>query len=430
MTYTETIEYLYSRLPVFHREGKSAYNPGLKNIESLCKYLGNPEKKFKSIHIAGTNGKGSTSHFLASIFQSAGYKTGLYTSPHLKSFTERIRINGIEIPEQNVIDFVKEHKAFTEELSPSFFELTVSMAFDYFANEKVDIAIIEVGLGGRLDSTNIIVPELSIITNIGYDHTDLLGNTLPEIAFEKAGIIKPNIPVVIGTRHPETEKVFIEKSIQNKSDIYFAEDNYTFVCSEIFEGKLKADFIDNTTSHEFSLFSQLIGQYQLYNLKTVLTSCKILNLLGWNLPTKFIREGVTSVVSKTGLKGRWQILNTNPMIVCDTAHNEHGFKEVLSQISSYHFRELHFVLGFVRDKDFMKIVKMLPLKSKISFCETSNPRTIKMQEFSDKVQKSGVKVEYFKDVNAAILSLKGFVERDDFIYIGGSNFVVAEIENL
>jgi dihydrofolate synthase / folylpolyglutamate synthase len=430
MTYTETIEYLYSRLPVFHREGKSAYKPGLKNIESLCEYLGNPEKKFKSIHIAGTNGKGSTSHFLASIFQSAGYKTGLYTSPHLKSFTERIRINGIEIPEQNVIDFVKEHNDFTEELSPSFFELTVGMAFDYFAKEKVDIAIIEVGLGGRLDSTNIIVPELSIITNIGYDHTDLLGNTLEEIAFEKAGIIKPNIPVVIGTRHHETEKVFIGKASQNESDIFFAEDNYTIISSEIIEGKLKIDFTENSTNIVFSLFSQLLGQYQLHNLQTVLTSCKILNLLGWKLPTNFIQEGVKSVVSKTGLKGRWQILNNNPLIVCDTAHNEHGFKEVLSQISSYHFRELYFVLGFVRDKDFMKIVKMLPLKSKIFFCETSNPRTIKMQEFSDKVQKLGVKVEYFKDVNASILSLKGIVERDDFIYIGGSNFVVADIENL
>lgn len=430
MTYTETIEYLYSRLPVFHREGKTAYKPGLKNIESLCEYLGNPEKKIKTIHIAGTNGKGSTSHFLASIFQSAGYKTGLYTSPHLKSFTERIRINGIEIPEQNVIDFVKNHQTFTEELSPSFFELTVGMAFDYFANEKVDIAIIEVGLGGRLDSTNVIVPELSVITNIGYDHTDILGNTLPEIASEKAGIIKIGIPVVIGARHPETGNVFIENARQNNSKIYFSGDFYKVINSEMIEGKLKVDFSEQFSRKEFSLNSQLIGKYQLYNIQTVLTACKVLNSLGWKLATDVIEEGIESVVSKTGLKGRWQILQENPIIVCDTAHNEHGFTEILTQLNSYHFNKLYFILGFVRDKDFMKIIKMLPFKSEIFFCETSNPRTITKQEFSDEIKKIGVKVEYFKDVNGAILTLKRIANSDDFIYVGGSNFVVAEIENL
>jgi dihydrofolate synthase / folylpolyglutamate synthase len=430
MTYTETIEYLYSRLPVFHREGKTAYKPGLKNIESICKYLGNPEKKIKTIHVAGTNGKGSTSHFLAAIFQIAGYKTGLYTSPHLKSFTERIRINGLEIPEQNVIDFVKNHQTFTEELSPSFFELTVGMAFDYFANEKVDIAIIEVGLGGRLDSTNVITPELSIITNIGYDHTDILGNTLYEIASEKAGIIKQNIPVIIGARHPETENVFIEKAIQNNSEIYFSEDFYNITNSKIIDGKLKIDFFENFSLQKNSFFSPLVGNYQQYNLRTVLAACKILNTLGWKLPIKCIEEGIISVVSKTGLKGRWQILQENPVIVCDTAHNEHGFNEIINQLNSYYFCNLYFVLGFVRDKDFMKIVKMLPPNKQIFFCETTNPRTITKQEFSDEIKKLGIKVEYFDDVNSAILSLKRIVNNDDFIYIGGSNFVVAEIENL
>lgn len=431
MTYQETIDYLYNLLPVFHRIGAKAFKADLSNTLKLCEYLGNPQKKLKSIHIAGTNGKGSTSHFMASILQSAGYKTGLYTSPHLKDFTERFRINGQSIDKANIVTFIEDHNSFIEELKPSFFELSVAIAFDYFAKEMVDVAVIEVGLGGRLDSTNVINPLLSIITNIGFDHTDILGDTLPKIAFEKAGIIKPQTPVVISEYHSETSEVFKDVATKQGAEIYFAEDFYKI--EEIENDSLALNFkvLDCKRNIIFSnLTSELIGKYQKKNLVGVLKGVDILNELGFKIDLDAVKFGISNVSKLTGLKGRFQILGTQPLIVCDTGHNSHGIFEVLNHLENLKFDRKIFILGFVKDKDIQGILNLFPKNATFIFCQANSPRS-ELPENLIKIARSiDIKGYSILNVNDAIQKAKEIANEKDLIFIGGSTFVVSEINDL
>lgn len=427
MTYQETIEYLYQQLPVFHRIGKKAFKADLNNTLDLCVHLDHPEHKFKTIHIAGTNGKGSSSHFLASILQSAGYKTGLYTSPHLKSFTERIRINGAPIPENKVISFVENNKDFLEKLKPSFFEMSVGMAFEYFAQEEVDIAVIEVGLGGRLDSTNIITPLLSLITNISLDHTDILGETLPEIAYEKAGIIKPTIPVIISEKMVDSQPVFIDKAQQEKAPLYFAEESYEVLNFEEKNFLLEIDILDLSNHRNFKIKSQLVGQYQLKNILGVLKVVDILKVLGYKIEPNAISQGFKTVVSQTGLKGRWQTLSDKPRIICDTAHNIAGITQILNSLDKIQYDKLWMILGFVSDKDISSILSILPKNASYIFCEANIPRALNSANLLEQAQKYGLVGEHMSNVNKAIMYAKSKASPNDVIYVGGSTFVVAEI---
>ena len=428
MNYQQTLDYLFNALPMFQRVGASAFKKDLSNTQALCKHLGNPEKKFKSVHVAGTNGKGSTSHSLASILQSAGYKTGLYTSPHLKSFTERIRINGIEIPEEEVVLFVKENKQFLEELKPSFFEMTVGMAFWYFAKEQVDIAIVEVGMGGRFDSTNVILPEVSVITNIGFDHVQFLGDTLPKIAGEKAGIIKPDVPVVISQTQTETTPVFQDKSKEVNAPITFAD--FFWEVKKLDSELGYATYSVRSKGKEFELKMDLLGNYQKYNLPGILEAVHQLQLKSWNISDQSILEGLSNVISKTGLKGRWQQLGESPLVICDTGHNEAGIIEILSQIETYSFSKLWMVLGMVQDKDISKVLAMLPKKASYVFCEAKIPRALAADQLAAKAELEGLKGVVIPDVNEALEFARKNAAKDDLIFIGGSTFVVAEIEDL
>lgn len=402
MDFPQTVDWLCSKLPMFQRVGSVAFKKDLTNIQSLCEHLGNPHKRFKSIHIAGTNGKGSTSHMLASIFQEAGYKVGLTTSPHLKDFRERIRINGQMCSEEFIIDFVAKNGDFIEQLGASFFEVSIAMAFECFAQEKVDIAIIETGLGGRLDSTNIILPELSIITNIGLDHTAILGNTLAEIAFEKAGIIKSLTPVIIGETTSETKDVFISKAKEMNAEIILAENQETV-----------------------NLESDLTGIYQLKNKKTVLTAISKLQQMGWLISDQNVIDGLLHVKQNTNLRGRWDILNTEPLTVADTAHNPHGLAEVIQQIQQVKYKQLRLVLGFVNDKDVSSILEFFPKDAVYYFCEPDVPRKLPIDELQKVVAKD-LTASYQKTVSEAIKKANEDASIDDFIYIGGSTFVVAE----
>lgn len=429
MTYQETLDYLFNALPMFQRIGAAAFKKDLTNTIALCDHLGKPQKAFKSVHVAGTNGKGSTSHALCSILMEAGYKVGLYTSPHLKSFTERIKINGEEIPEGDVVTFVAQNKAFLEELKPSFFEMTVGMAFWYFAKERVDIAVIEVGMGGRLDSTNVISPDMSVITNIGYDHMQFLGDTLPLIAGEKAGIIKSRIPVVISQTQAETKPVFLSKAAELGAPIYFADGVF----------RVKESWQSTSGTQTFQVESDgallqydmdLLGNYQRYNLPGILNACKVLNTLGWEIPETAIRRGLSRIVANTGLKGRWQILGKAPWVICDTGHNEDGIRLILDQIEKMTFGHLWMVIGMVRDKDISKILSMLPKDASYVFCEASIPRALPAAELSAAALGHGLRGETVPDVNDAIGRAKQLAKENDLIFIGGSTFVVAEIENL
>ncbi|HEY9117381.1 MAG TPA: folylpolyglutamate synthase/dihydrofolate synthase family protein [Roseivirga sp.] len=399
---------MYKALPMFQRVGQAAFKKDLTNTIRLCEALDNPQNKFKSIHIAGTNGKGSTSHMIASVLQTAGYKVGLYTSPHLKSFTERIRINGAEVSEQFVTSFVKEQQGLIEEIKPSFFEMTVAMAFQYFAECKVDVAVIEVGLGGRLDSTNVITPELSVITNIGFDHMDMLGDTLPKIAFEKAGIIKEGIPVVVTEKHLETETVFKEVAQMRSAPIIFAEEQ----------------FFDEIP------LSDLKGNYQTKNIKGVLTAIDVLKGKDWKITNEELILGLSQVQQTTGLKGRWQQLNSNPLTICDTGHNKEAFEYIVGQISAQIHDQLYMVLGFVREKDLQPILRMLPVNAHLIFCEPKIPRALLLEELKEKTAAMNQAREYVQDVNEAIQRAKSLATENDMIYIGGSTFVVAEIDDL
>lgn len=403
MTYKETTDWMFSQLPMFQTQGASAYKKDLTNTLLLVNQLKHPERKFKSIHVAGTNGKGSTSSMIASILQEAGYKVGLYTSPHLKDFRERIRINGEMISEEFVVDFVAFNKPFFEENQLSFFEMTVGLAFDYFAKEQVDVAVIEVGMGGRLDSTNIITPLVSVITNIGLDHTQFLGDTLPKIAAEKAGIIKSNIPVVIGECLDETKSVFVAKSKTENAPIYFAQDN-----PEVF--------------YECAL----LGDYQIHNKKTVLQTIELLQSQ-FKIEDNHIMLGLKNVILNTGLLGRWQILKQKPFVVCDTAHNSHGLKVVVNQISKHQFETLHVVLGVVNDKDLDTILPLFPKNAKYYFCKPNLLRGLNAELLQVKAANFGLQGEVFDSVSSAYIAALDVAQDADFIYIGGSTFVVAEI---
>ena len=423
--YQETLTYLYKNLPIFQRVGASAYKADLTNTLALCKILDNPQEKFKSIHIAGTNGKGSTSHMLASVLQSAGYKTGLYTSPHLKDFTERIKIDGQEISHSHVIDFVNRIKPNIETIQPSFFEITVAMAFDYFASQQIDVAVIEVGLGGRLDSTNVITPVLSLITNISFDHKDILGDTLEKIAFEKAGIIKDKVPVVISQRQSEIQHVFIDKAQQHNASLTFADNEFRISVSDtLFE------VTKNGTVYFSKLSLPLKGNYQTKNLAGVLKSVEILNQNGFKISSEQLRTGLEKTVAQTGLKGRWQHLGSKPLIICDTGHNADGVQEVVTQISQQKFKNLFMVWGMVKDKEPDEVLKLLPKNGHYYFCQASIPRAMDAEVLKQSAEQFGLTGEVVRDVNQAIGKAKAKASAEDFIFIGGSTFVVAEIENL
>ncbi len=410
MDFQQTLDYLYNALPMYQRVGQRAYKKNLDNTIALCEALDNPQNKFKSIHIAGTNGKGSSAHMIAAILQTAGYKTGLYTSPHLKSFTERIRVDGEEMTQQAVVDFVSDHKALIEEVKPSFFEITVVMAFDYFARQEVDIAVIEVGLGGRLDSTNVITPEVCLITNISLDHQEMLGNTLQLIAAEKAGIIKKETPVVVGEKQNETKAVFRNKAKEENASILFATEQYP------------------VDQNNFEL--QLKGDYQQQNVSGVLAVIDQINKGGFSISSNHIKHGLANVIDLTGIKGRWQVLQNRPLIICDTGHNIDGIKLILTQLLRIPHKELHIVWGMVDDKDSVSILRLLPKSAKYYFCQANVPRAKNAQLLYEKSQKLGLEGEVIKDVNQAIREAKEQADPDDLIFIGGSTFVVAEIENL
>lgn len=401
MTYQETLDWMFAQLPMYQREGKTAFKKDLTNTIALANHLGNPENKFKSIHVGGTNGKGSTSHMLASILQEAGYKVGLYTSPHLKNFTERIRINGKEISREAVVDFITENISFLEQQKLSFFEMTVGLAFNEFAKQKVDIAIIEVGLGGRLDSTNIITPEVAVITNIGLDHTQFLGETLPEIAFEKAGIIKKDVPVVIGEKQEETTKAFEKKARECSAKLVFASDDQNIY---------KTD---------------LLGDYQINNTRTAVNAMK--ELTGFKVTEEHIKKGLLNVVKNTNLKGRWQVLQEFPKIICDTAHNKEGLQYTLKQLEKEKYNTLHIVLGVVSDKNLDEVLPLFPVKATYYFCKPDIPRGLNEEELAEKAKEFGLNGEIFRSVSFAYNKLIMNIKEGDVAYIGGSTFVVAEI---
>lgn len=401
MNYQETLDYLFSRLPMFQRVGNTAFKKDLSNTIRLATILDNPQDKFKSIHVAGTNGKGSVSHSLASILQEQGYKVGLYTSPHLVDFRERVRINGEVIIEKYVVDFVAKHQDAFNEIQPSFFEWTVALAFNYFASEKVDFAVIETGLGGRLDSTNIITPILSVITNISYDHQSILGDTLELIGAEKAGIIKTGIPVVIG-QDSGIRAVFEQKALQEKAPIYFSES-------------------DNANLPEF----ELKGSYQKANLLTILKSCEVLsNYI--KLDDKNIISGLKSVTTNTGLRGRWETLSSTPLTICDTGHNVEGIKAIVNQLKSIPHNKLHFIITVVNDKDINAILKLLPTRASYYVSEAKIPRALKKEALLDLMKENGLNGNIYNTIKDAIQTAQETANQDDFIFIGGSTFTVAE----
>jgi len=435
MNYPETLHYLYSRLPMFSSHGKGAIKPGLKNTIKFCQELGNPHEKFKSVHVGGTNGKGSTSHMLAAIFQEAGYKTGLYTSPHLRDFRERIRINGEMIAEMEVIQFVEAHQQYIEKLEPSFFEVTVALAFEYFSANQVEVAIIEVGLGGRLDSTNVIHPELSVISNIGYDHMNILGNSLNEIASEKAGIIKYNVPVVISQRQDEVEDIFINKAFEMNSGLTFASDEWNIFRSQTqnnSSGLLKLEIrqkttIDNPVFSFDSLELDLTGSYQVKNLAGVLSAVKHLRLMDYQIDDQDVLSALRQVKKLTGLMGRWHTLNYNPLIICDTGHNEDGIREVMKNINLTPHKDLYMVIGMVEDKDISKILSLLPQRAFYYFCQPTIPRAKPANDLQLEAAKFGLTGTFYPTVQAAFDEAKKNAGNNDLIFIGGSTFVVAEI---
>ena len=402
MTYQEAIDWMFKQLPMYQNIGKTAYKKDLTNTIKLSNHLHNPEKKFKSIHVGGTNGKGSTSHMIASVLQEAGYKVGLYTSPHLKSFTERIRINGAEISEQNVIGFLEKNKSFLEENQLSFFEMTVGMAFDYFAQEKVDVAVIEVGLGGRLDSTNIIIPEISVITNIGMDHVQILGDTLEKIAFEKAGIIKHTIPVVIGEKQIETQEVFKAKAQECNSEIIFASD------------EVKEEY--NT---------DLLGSYQKHNTKTAVAALG--KVEGFVIKPEHVINGLLNVKNNTGLRGRWEVLNEKPKVICDTAHNKEGLTYVLQQLEKENYDNLHVVMGVVSDKDLDEILPLFPKNATYYFSKPNIPRGLSVEILKNKSNKHGLLGNSYDSVLSAYDEAVRNSSPTDLVFVGGSTFTVAEV---
>ncbi|MBA9077415.1 folylpolyglutamate synthase/dihydrofolate synthase family protein [Rufibacter quisquiliarum] len=430
MTYEQALEYLYQQLPMFHRIGNAAFKKSLDNIIALTKALDNPQQHFKTVHVAGTNGKGSSSSMMAAILQAAGYKTGLYTSPHLKEFTERVRVNGEMISKENVARFTERHQQLFEQVKPSFFEMTVALAFDHFAAEEVDIAVIEVGLGGRLDSTNIITPLVSLITNIGLDHQALLGNTLEEIAGEKAGIIKPGVPAVVSSTQPSVSAVFAKRSQETQSPLLFADQIYGVVPKgtagmySLFDVYLKEQLWLE------GLEVSLLGNYQQQNLAGVLATVAELRHQGYAISDEQIREGLRNIQALTGLQGRWQVLAEKPLTICDTGHNIDGLTQVVKQLLALKRRQVHFVFGAVNDKDIRSVLRLLPVAYRYYFCQAQIPRALPVQELWEEAQFAGLKGHAYPTVEDAILAAKAFAQEDEVIFIGGSTFVVAEIPEL
>jgi dihydrofolate synthase/folylpolyglutamate synthase len=427
MNYTQTLDFLYGKLPMFTRIGEAALKKDLHNTIALCERLGNPQDRFKTIHVAGTNGKGSTSHMLAAILQKAGYKTGLYTSPHLKDFRERIRIDGKMVSKSFVSSFVEGQRDTIEEIQPSFFEVTVAMAFSYFALEKVDVAIIEVGLGGRLDSTNIIHPDLSIITNISLDHTNILGSTLEEIAFEKAGIIKTGVPAVVGEKEMPSQRVFIEKAGAVNTSLEFASDHYHAEDVQQHAGKLQMNILKDGQPLYKNLELDLTGTYQLKNVVTVVAAVQQLVAGGYKLGDTAVYAGLKNVKKITGLQGRWQKLGDQPTIICDTGHNVAGIREVLRNIEATPHKQLHMVIGMVKDKDIGAVLKLLPSGARYYFSQPALERALPAAALQAKAHSFGLAGESYDTVKEAFAAARLSATPDDLIFVGGSTFIVAEV---
>jgi dihydrofolate synthase/folylpolyglutamate synthase len=430
MNYKQTLAYLFSQLPMFHRIGAAAYKADLSNTVALCQMLGNPEKEFRSIHIAGTNGKGSTSHFLASILQETGLKTGLFTSPHLKDFRERIKINGKMISKSDVSTFVEQHHADFISIQPSFFEWTFALAAWYFAKEKVDIAVIETGMGGRLDSTNVVKPMVTVITNIGLDHTQFLGNTLADIAIEKSGIIKPGTPVIIGETHSETEQVFNEFAQKHHSEIVFADKQ--LLLRETHPTKhhiplLAVRYVSSESGQEYKLTSPLSGKYQLKNLVTTIAAIEELQKNGISIQKEHIASGIRKVVKNTGLMGRWQTIANHPLTIADIGHNPDGINEVLEQVALTPHKKLHFVIGVVNDKDIKTMLSLLPVNATYYFCKADIPRGLDTGKLAQLADEFSLKGMAFTSVKEALKAARQTAEPDELVLVGGSAFVVAEV---
>ncbi|HEX3165176.1 MAG TPA: folylpolyglutamate synthase/dihydrofolate synthase family protein [Chitinophagaceae bacterium] len=427
MNYQQTIEYLFSRLPMYSRIGAAAFKKDLTNTITLCKHLGNPHQKFKSIHIAGTNGKGSVSHMLAAILQTAGYKTGLYTSPHLKDFRERIKVNGNEINEKFITDFTEKIRPLIEKIEPSFFEITVAMAFDYFAEQKVDIAVVEVGLGGRFDSTSIITPELSVITNIGWDHMNILGDSLEKIAFEKAGIIKTNVPVVIGEMITETKTVFENTASEKNAPVYLATREKHVEGWKWEKHELIVEIAEKGKTDHKKYHLDLPGIYQSKNLLTVLEACSVLKELKYNIDENGIREGLQKAKKMTGLHGRWEIIHENPTIVLDVGHNEDGIKQIIQQIELTTHHDLHIIIGMVKDKEIDTVLSLLPHSANYYFAQANIPRALPAETLKEKAGEFNLKGKVIPDVNEALTEARSKAHKDDLILVCGSVFLVGEV---
>jgi len=434
-SYHQTLDYLFSRLPMFSKIGLAAFKKDLTNIQRLCEFLDHPEKKFKSIHIAGTNGKGSVSHMLAAILQTAGYKSGLYTSPHLKDFRERLRIDGNMCSQEFVIDFTERIKPIIDEIDPSFFEITVAMAFEYFAEHKCEIAIVETGLGGRFDSTNIIVPELSVITNIGWDHVDILGNRLENIAFEKAGIIKPGVPVVVGEVLPETQPIFEQVSTEKNSPMSLASEkrqaiswSWEKVARRPAVHELVVEIAQqNKTDHQVYRLD-LPGLYQTKNLVTVLETCTQLQHLGWNIEDADVKKGLQSAKKLTDLHGRWEVVQQNPLVVLDVAHNQDGIKILMEQVEITDHEHLHIIFGIVKDKELEQILPLFPKLADYYFTQANIPRSLEARLLKQAAEQFQLKGEVYRDVNSAIKAALTKASADDLILVCGSVFLVGDVE--
>ncbi len=427
MNYHETLDHLFQKLPMYSRIGAAAYKADLVNTIRLCSALGDPQNKFKSIHVAGTNGKGSTSHMLAAILQTAGYKTGLYTSPHLKDFRERIKVNGQVCEEQFVVDFTERIENLISEIEPSFFEVTVAMAFEYFAQQEVDIAVIEVGLGGRLDSTNIITPELSVITNIGWDHMNLLGNSLQEIAFEKAGIIKKDIPVIIGETLTETKPVFEKRAADIGAPIIFSSEKRWLADFKYTHHQLQVDIAEHGSDERHIYLLDLPGIYQTKNILTVLEAIHQLRLQGWSLPTPVVQKALQHVKKLTGLHGRWELVHEHPAVILDVAHNADGAKQMAEQLEMSSFNHLHIIIGMVKDKEIDKVLELLPHQANYYFTKAQIPRALDENTLQEQAAKHNLKGHSFSDVNTALKVALIKAHKDDMILICGSVFLVGEV---
>ncbi|TWF41535.1 dihydrofolate synthase/folylpolyglutamate synthase [Chitinophaga polysaccharea] len=426
-SYKETLDYLYAQLPMFTRVGASAFKTDLHNTLALLEQLQQPQHTFKTIHVAGTNGKGSTSHMLAAIFQQAGYKTGLYTSPHLLDFRERIRINGAMVPEEFVVRFTEDMHTHITDIAPSFFELTVAMAFQYFKQEAVDIAIIEVGLGGRLDSTNVITPELSLITNISYDHKNMLGDTLPEIAAEKAGIIKQGVPVVISETQPEVQEVFINTAQSKQAPIHFADQEWMESSSAIEGHHLNLMLMDRQQQQMRKFQLDLNGQYQEKNVMGVLSAVKLLQQQGWHITWEHVGTALSHVKKLTGLRGRWDVIQQHPLTVLDVGHNEAGINEIVEQLGHVNYQQLHIVVGFVKDKEVEKVLPLFPGTAHYYFCKAQIPRALDEVALAEMGAAAGLQGHAYPSAQAALQAARQHAKPDDMILVCGSFFVVAEV---